>query len=568
MQELAEEVAAGRCVWFLGAGLSLDAEMPSVSQLTWMLLDNTFRYQLGPWTEAELVDLWEAMKRLLIGRAYENAVRSNSGLCLRHRTDVAGIDQELRLLKAHVDGPNTPVWADRLLNLSRIAELLQRSVPKGNEADVVLAQLVGFEKQPDERSEVWEKEPQLAHHLLARLAQEGRIETMFTTNYDELVEKACTDAGVAYNRIADQTELQKAKEGLRYYKIHGCRGRYLEALKCGDRERLKQASGDLVLTDRQLQDWRDEHWARRKVEAELQECPFFFIGYSASEAVLSRTFNRIFHELSKGPGRHIFAAPELSFGLYQAQAELDCEYDPLEAKRVIDAYGRPLLQALYPAVMGRYFEAMALEAPAPDWAISASEPPPPDGARMQAALRAAARLLKEWAEAVEDEEIQRTSREIRSPFQIINDTLENQFGTEYLPLAPNAAEYKRLVTGLARVIAHHFAQTNDLGSIRGTPAGVTLHLSQGAQTIDIAFIPDRLRGRVNTKISNWLQGFMEIQEPQGESGNYAIIFGAHISAVEVQAVWNLYRNRRPHWKIQVWTEEGLTDLSDGGDGNV
>ncbi|HLN63758.1 MAG TPA: hypothetical protein VK464_19735 [Symbiobacteriaceae bacterium] len=47
MQELADVVAAGTCVWFAGAGLSLEAGMPKVIQLTMALLDNAFVRRIG-----------------------------------------------------------------------------------------------------------------------------------------------------------------------------------------------------------------------------------------------------------------------------------------------------------------------------------------------------------------------------------------------------------------------------------------------------------------------------------------------------------------------------------------
>lgn len=145
MQERARSVAAGNCVWFIGSGFSYEADYPSAQTLAVSMLERALTHPDSPWAGDGRVQLWERVKQLLVGAHYED----NSELTKLTTTDEVLSEWEHVKRAVKRDSKNVPVWADRLTQLSRVAEVLQRAVPNPDQATVQLAWLMGF--APDHR---------------------------------------------------------------------------------------------------------------------------------------------------------------------------------------------------------------------------------------------------------------------------------------------------------------------------------------------------------------------------------------------------------------------------------
>lgn len=65
------------------------------------------------------------------------------------------------------------------------------------------------------------KESNAVHDLLAARFREGRIGAVITTNYDLCLDKALTDAGARFSRVATESEAAQAPASGLYFKIHG-----------------------------------------------------------------------------------------------------------------------------------------------------------------------------------------------------------------------------------------------------------------------------------------------------------------------------------------------------------
>lgn len=553
MINLARAVATGWCVWFVGAGLSLEGQMPSVYRLTWTVLNNALRQRRGPWDETKGLYLWERLKRLLLGDNYQRFSP------LLTQTTPEGMERELQTLEAALDQEEVPTWADRLLNLSRVTEVLERSVPNQAEAAVVLARLLGFEPEPGtDFSPFWDKPPLFTHHLLSLLIKEGRIAILITTNYDELIEKACAEVECPLRVIAKQEDFdERGPAPTTYFKIHGCRAWYLTAWRNQNPEDLKRACEALVVTDRQLQYWRGQHWAENMVKSRLQEHPFFFIGYSASEAVLQNTLNLVASELPQRALERLFIAPELSFPFYQFCTITGPEYDPLDPPNVISAYGKPLLMTLYPMVMGRYFALEAERAGVPTWAQTLGDEGGANAELLRPAYEVAQRLLSEWAEAIGFDLVRTAYPDHvkRSPFARMADSL-GLTNEGYIPLANCCAEYRGLVQSFARMLAFNFPTVESLRGLRGKPnaAGSVLDLNDGSKVIKVAIIPCRIEAKPTPKVLTWLRVFLDTQSHRGITGTFAFIVNEGLEEQE-QRIWKRLP-RYGDFQFQLWDAAG------------
>lgn len=97
------------------------------------------------------------------------------------------------------------------LSFTHVADLFIQSNSPGELADV-LQQQIGAARQPT-----------AAHHALARLARAGCFETIVTTNYDDLLERALQDEGVTLIVQSLHSNQSVSGAGLRLLKVHGSR---------------------------------------------------------------------------------------------------------------------------------------------------------------------------------------------------------------------------------------------------------------------------------------------------------------------------------------------------------
>lgn len=159
--------------------------------------------------------------------------------------------------------------------------------------------------------------PTPAHRYIAFLAREGCIEEVITTNYDCALERAYLHtwgrdlpagrepSGGFVHRIWNLSTYQQlgapyqATDGhrtaraLKVYKLNGCS----RAL------RFESASPkSILLTERQLQDWRERQWAADLVRDRLRTRSLLFCGFGSPEPQIRHTVSRVLEEFSAEAG--------------------------------------------------------------------------------------------------------------------------------------------------------------------------------------------------------------------------------------------------------------------------
>ena len=164
------------------------------------------------------------------------------------------------------------------------------------------------------------------HHALARLAREGLLPCVVTTNYDLLLEGAYRVAGFreretlstnpdplpptsvpAFATIAGADQFFAGGEGHRsalLLKIHGCVRNYRAARDAAVAGR-EPASGAwarylpaLVFTYREIQTWRTDAWSRDLLRTLLRTNTLALCGYSGADPVMHSTFRDVYEEMA------------------------------------------------------------------------------------------------------------------------------------------------------------------------------------------------------------------------------------------------------------------------------
>lgn len=150
--------------------------------------------------------------------------------------------------------------------------------------------------------------PLPAHRFLAYLAREGLVTEIISTNYDTCIEKtfrnsfsgqedADARAGEAlaviwslahYRTQAGRSRSKKKGDPvLHLYKINGDADDYDKALTAYDvdldPERLDERASRIILTERQLQTFRDELWARDLFADRARSRSLLFCGFGSEE---------------------------------------------------------------------------------------------------------------------------------------------------------------------------------------------------------------------------------------------------------------------------------------------
>ena len=150
--------------------------------------------------------------------------------------------------------------------------------------------------------------PTQAHRYIAFLAREGLIEEVFTTNYDCCMERAYKQSfpgepEASVNQIHDgRTYRQQVGRRpwfrwqtreyprLTVYKLNGC----ANAITIGAK------IDTILLTERQLQDWRERQWARDVFRDRLRSRSIIFSGFGSPEPQIRHTVVQILEEMSSG----------------------------------------------------------------------------------------------------------------------------------------------------------------------------------------------------------------------------------------------------------------------------
>lgn len=150
--------------------------------------------------------------------------------------------------------------------------------------------------------------PTPAHRYIAFLAREGLIEEVITTNYDTLIEKAFRDTyGYKEENNKDDpakpiTSLEEYRNegGNLYININGNKKRCLKIYKINGcaKQHPKEHSERILLTERQLQDWRDRFWAKDLFKDRLRSRTLLFSGFGSGEPQVRHTALQVAEEFS------------------------------------------------------------------------------------------------------------------------------------------------------------------------------------------------------------------------------------------------------------------------------
>lgn len=173
-------------------------------------------------------------------------------------------------------------------------------------------------------------QPTRAHRYLALLACDGLISEIFTTNYDCGLEAAWREAhgggcdgwkAIATLEDLDQPEGRDRHPRLRLYKINGCAARLRDAK---DEEEKKKRAEDILLTDRQVQQFGKRHWAREQFAVTLRAKQLALSGFGSEEPQVWHVVMTILEEFegkSNSNARFLWASmydDTISFPVLQA----------------------------------------------------------------------------------------------------------------------------------------------------------------------------------------------------------------------------------------------------------
>lgn len=157
--------------------------------------------------------------------------------------------------------------------------------------------------------------PTEAHYYLAFLAREGLIDEVITTNYDTCIERAYCDTFGLMDALpgADSpalvidaldeyrtkggkrfTDGQRRRRCLKVYKINGCASRLCASRLDDCHEHCK----NILLTERDLQDWRKRSWARDLFRDRLRSRTLLFSGFGSDEPQVRYTALQVCEEFA------------------------------------------------------------------------------------------------------------------------------------------------------------------------------------------------------------------------------------------------------------------------------
>tara|TARA_R110002072_G_scaffold302978_1_gene490635 strand:+ start:45413 stop:47971 length:2559 start_codon:yes stop_codon:yes gene_type:complete len=204
------------------------------------------------------------------------------------------------------------------------------------------------------------------HHVLARLAREGLCPVVLTTNYDLLLEGAWRMSGFELEADRDCSsqrspfhatmppaplremavvssplefvECGKANRTSLVVKVHGCVGNYRRSRYALGAQpaslffdddtnemtrRLRSVAEwesnlqSMVFTYREIQNWREDSWARDYLATTQRTRSVAFVGYSLQDPVIHDAFRTVYEEMAVDQKRAMDSKAEAHRGLSQ-----------------------------------------------------------------------------------------------------------------------------------------------------------------------------------------------------------------------------------------------------------
>lgn len=216
------------------------------------------------------------------------------------------------------------VHAAKQSKLGNLAELYLWEINKASEGDnstdpyAHLATLLRIH-------EYTELAPTPTHTYIAWLAREGLISEVITTNYDCNFENA-------YRRVGHRADADvisslddyriKGAPGtglaprLKVFKINGCAAKLHYT---SDQKRFEK----ILLTERQLQQWRNRQWAADIFKDRLRSRTLFFNGFGSDEPQIHHTLQTVLDEYGDSSNN-----PQTGCVLNKPTAPIVAIYDP------------------------------------------------------------------------------------------------------------------------------------------------------------------------------------------------------------------------------------------------
>lgn len=288
VQCLSRKLLTEPVLFFIGSGLSMNWHLPSGGELAKWLLDKCAEYNLHLDPEVQYVRKEHANNLPLVAEV----LARNKCWFVRHL-----------------------FWTNDLS--SKVSLLFRTPEELVGSGDPVAQDILG-----------------VPHIVLGRLAKEGLIEEIMTTNYDSLLEAGCLAVGMvpadrsgdippqwwtlydwteAYRVVSDRwTVLSRMprRHVFYVYKIHGCGTRLREHLEqypecpaaaCTPDQAapgcdLTQDLFNVVITYRELLDWRTDGWARDLFMDRVRTHHVVFVGSNAADTVLHAALRAVYEE--------------------------------------------------------------------------------------------------------------------------------------------------------------------------------------------------------------------------------------------------------------------------------
>lgn len=262
-----------RCVPVAGAGISLGSNPPSgewVHNVPWMV---------------------RALKKgLLKRRLSRHEPENHGGICSRCCL------MAFNTLGCFIESGNDYCFLCDIRNavnenkLGVLSELYLWEFPSLDEAYKSLVELLKIDLYRD-------LEPTSAHQYIAKLSREGLINEVITTNYDCNFEKAYdslssvgkSDMISCLDEYREKGAQIDGMSRLKVFKINGC------AERLGDKS-FKNRYASILLTERQLQKWRNRQWAADIFKDRLRSKSLFFIGFGSDEPQIHHTLQTVLDE--------------------------------------------------------------------------------------------------------------------------------------------------------------------------------------------------------------------------------------------------------------------------------
>ncbi|AAF96629.1 TPA: SIR2 family protein [Vibrio cholerae] len=141
--------------------------------------------------------------------------------------------------------------------------------------------------------------PTPAHYYIAKLSREGLINEVITTNYDCNFEKAYVELSGGSNSdvisCLDDYRKKGAEIGednvnrLKVFKVNGCAEKLTDTT-------VEKRYESILLTERQLQKWRNRQWAADVFRDRLRSKSLMFVGFGSDEPQVHHTLQTVLDE--------------------------------------------------------------------------------------------------------------------------------------------------------------------------------------------------------------------------------------------------------------------------------